>query len=256
MVDALALLGAMRGIREDYVLDTLGVLSYTEAQKTPRRTRRRLFSALLAAAILLSLFSVTAYGIYWSLRGTASHRMPETGEYSSLSQLPKVERTVRYPLTVPDAFSNGYCFSQLRVDGMADYDDNGDMLREYYEVNVSYQKPDAGTVWLNIAPLHEDSASQALPGAELRRIGGIDVSFRLDTYKFVPDDYEKTEAEKRAEAGGRFFVTYGAEEISEREIAFVGFAWNSARYTLMMYDSSPDELEMLGQMAAELIAYR
>ena len=221
---------------------------------TPRRINRKLFSSLLVAAILISLFTVTAYAICWSLRGTATHSMPETGEYTSLSQLPKVERTVRYPITVPDSFSNGYRFSQLRVDGMADYDDNGDMLREYYVVNVTYTKPNTGIVWLNIAPLHEASADQAVQGADIRQIEGIPVSFRLDTYKFVPDDYEKTEEDNASETGGRFFVTYGADAISVTEIAFVSFDMNNARYTLMVYDATQDDLEMLGQLASELIA--
>ena len=244
MLDSVALLGAMRGIREDYVLDTINVLSYVEERHIPRKLNRKFFSSLLVAAILISLFTVTAYAIYWSLRGTATHSMPETGEYTSLSQLPKVERTVRYPITVPDSFS----------DGMADYDDNGDMLREYYEVNVTYTKPNTGIVWLNIAPLHEASADQAVQGADIRQIEGIPVSFRLDTYKFVPDDYEKTEEDSASETGGRFFVTYGADEISVTEIAFVSFDMNNARYTLMVYDATQDDLEMLGQLASELIA--
>lgn len=142
MLDSVALLGAMRGIREDYVLDTINVLSYTEEQHTPRRINRKVFSSLLVAAILISLFTVSAFAIYWSLRGTATHNMPETGEYTSLAELPKVERTVHYPVTVPDGFSNGYRFSNLKVDGMADYDENGDILREYYNVNATYTKPE------------------------------------------------------------------------------------------------------------------
>ena len=121
-------------------------------------------------------------------------------------------------------------------------------------VNVTYTKPNTGIVWLNIAPLHEASADQAVQGADIRQIEGIPVSFRLDTYKFVPDDYEKTEEDSASETGGRFFVTYGADEISVTEIAFVSFDMNNARYTLMVYDATQDDLEMLGQLASELIA--
>lgn len=49
-------------------------------------------------------------------------------------------------------------------------------------------------------------------------------------------------------------MTYGADEISVTEIAFVSFDMNNARYTLMVYDATQDDLEMLGQLASELIA--
>ena len=49
-------------------------------------------------------------------------------------------------------------------------------------------------------------------------------------------------------------MTYGADEISVTEIAFVDFDMNGAHYAFMVYDATQDDLEMLGQMARELIA--
>lgn len=256
MLDSFALLSAMRGIREEYVLDTMDVLGYSGAQQPPHRVNHKLISTLLVAAILISLFTVTAYAIYWSLRGTATHKMPESGKYTSLSELPNVERTVRYPITVPDSFSNGYRFSQLRVDGMADYDDNGEMLREYYEVNVTYTKPGAAALQLNIAPAPEATADHAGQTADIRRIEGVDVSFRMDTYKFVPDKYEKTAEDLAKEAGGHFFVTYGPDKIYETEVASVCFDLNGARYTLIIVNAGRSDLKLLGQMAGEIITAR
>lgn len=256
MLDSFALLSAMRGIREEYVLDTMDVLGFSGTQQLPQRVNRKLISTLVVAAILISLFTVTAYAIYWSLRGTATHKMPESGKYTSLSELPNVEHTVRYPIIVPESFSNGYTFSQLRVDGMADYDDNGEMLREYYEVNVTYTKPGAAALQLNIAPAHEATTDLAGQAADIRRIEGVDVNFRLDTYKFVPDDYQKTEEDIEAESGGHFFVTYGPEQMYEAEVVSASFDLNGARYALIIVGADRTAFEVLGQMAGEIITAR
>ena len=256
MLNEELLLDAMQGIRLDNVKKAEIFLGYAEEATPQFHVNRKLWSTLLVAAIIVSLFTVTAYAIYWSLRGTATHKMPESGKYTSLSELPNVERTVRYPITVPDSFSNGYRFSQLRVDGMADYDDNGEMLREYYEVNVTYTKPGAAALQLNIAPAHEATADHAGQTADIRRIEGVDVSFRMDTYKFVPDKYEKTAEDLAKEAGGHFFVTYGPDKIYETEVASVCFDLNGARYTLIIVNADRCDLELLGQMAGEIITAR
>lgn len=256
MLDSVALLGAMRGIREDYVLDTIKVLSYMEEQHAPRRLNRKFFSTLLVAAIIISIFTVTAYAIYWSLRGTATHRMPEAGKYTSLSELPNVERTVRYPITVPDSFSSGYIFTQLRVDGMADYDDSGNIIREYYDVNVTYTKPGAAELYLNISPIFVGLTPERTAQHEIIQIDGVDVGFRLDTYKFVPDDYQKTEEDIAAEAEGHFFVTYGPEQLYEAEVASACFDLDGARYTLIVIGADRTAFDLLGQLAKEIITAR
>ena len=223
-------------------------------QETPERIARmktkRIISIALAAALILAL-GVTAYAIAGMLRSTARHNMPENGEFTSLSELKTVERTVGYPLTVPESFSNGFAFSRLRVDGTADYDENGEILREYYCVNVNYTNPNAAEVLLDLSPVKEGSVIQ---GDDIRQIDGVDVSFQLDTYKYVPENYEKTEADIAAEEGGHFFITYGPGEITESQVASVAFDLDGVRYTLIDLAANGNSLETLGQMAGELIA--
>ena len=73
-----------------------------------------------------------------------------------------------------------------------------------------------------------------------------------DRYRLVPEDYEKTEADLAAEAAGHFYISFGADEIEERDLSSADFTLGEVNYVLLCFaDVSFDELSAL---AAELIA--
>jgi len=73
------LLRAMSGIREDYVLEAQGFLGYGREGRKPRRVNRKLWTTLLVAAIIASLFTVTAYAMGWfGLRERMIESAPKT----------------------------------------------------------------------------------------------------------------------------------------------------------------------------------
>lgn len=84
------LLHAMSGIREDYVLEAMDFLGYSAAEARPRRVNRKLWTTLLVAAIIVSLFTVTAYAMGWfGLRQRMIESAPETQEAVSESASPE-----------------------------------------------------------------------------------------------------------------------------------------------------------------------
>ena len=62
MLDSFALLSAMRGIRDEYVTDTANALGYSAESPKTHHINRKLWSTLLVAAIIVSLFTGVAYG--------------------------------------------------------------------------------------------------------------------------------------------------------------------------------------------------
>ena len=73
------LLHAMSGIREDYVLEAMDFLGYVTEKARPHRVNRKLWMTLLVAAIIVSLFTVTAYAMGWfGLRERMIESAPET----------------------------------------------------------------------------------------------------------------------------------------------------------------------------------
>ena len=81
-MNAYTLLHAMSGIREDYVLEAMDFLGYAGEARQPRRVKRKLGTTLLIAAVIVSLFTVTAYAMGWfGLRERMIESVPEA-EYA------------------------------------------------------------------------------------------------------------------------------------------------------------------------------
>ena len=84
------LLHAMSGIREDYVLEAMDFLGYATEKARPHRVNRKLWTTLLVAASIVSLFTVTAYAMGWfGLRQRMIESAPETQEAVSESASPE-----------------------------------------------------------------------------------------------------------------------------------------------------------------------
>lgn len=85
MLNADMLLDAMQGIRPENVRKAEAFLGYTEEARPGHYVRRRLWSTLLVAAILISLFTVTAYAL--GLFQMSGHRGKEsfTARFGELS---------------------------------------------------------------------------------------------------------------------------------------------------------------------------
>ena len=248
---------ALNDLDERHISDT-AAYSPQAGQGSPERivpmNKKRIITFALAAVLILAL-GITAYAGGGLLRAIGTHAMPKTGEYSSLAELPKIEKDVGFPMIVPEDFSNGYRFSDLKVNGEAVYGENNEVLTEYYTVHALYAKPGSAEIRLVLGPVFElpDTPAAPEPG-ERRTVGGVPVELTRDHYKVVPEDYEKTEDDLAREAEGHFYISFGSDEIEEYELAFAGFRLDGVEYTLMDMAATADSPDILAQMAEEIIA--
>lgn len=211
--------------------------------------KKKIISFVLAAALILAL-GATAYA-FLGFRSVGTHEMPETGVYTSLSELKQVEKTVGYAVTAPESFSNGYSFSLLTVRGEAVYDESNEVEKEFYGVHVDYTKAGSPNRYLDLSPI--PGTDQPEP-TELRFIDGVSVRLNLDHYKTVPEDYQETDEDRAREAGGHYYLSYGSEDIMEFDMASACFEINGVEYILSDMAATEGALNELAQMAAELIA--
>ena len=223
------------------------------SERIEHMKRKRIFTIALAAALILAL-GAAAYAISGIPRSTGTHHMPRVEEYTSLSDLPKIEKDVGYPVTAPERFSNGYAFKGLRVNGQAVFGEDNEVLREYYGVSVTYTKDGERDLYLELSPvLRLEGGTPPREPSERRELNGVELRLNLDHYKFVPADYEKTQEDLANEAAGHYFLSYGEVEIQEREIASVEFELGDVVYLLMDMDADAAALDTLARMAQEVI---
>lgn len=249
---------ALNSLDDRHITDT-AVFSPERVQRSPERIvymkRKRIVTFALAAALMLVL-GISAFAIWGIPRFTGTHQMPKTAEYTSLSALPEIEKDVGYPVTVPERFSNGYAFSMLRVDGEAVFGESYEVLKEYYSVHVTYTRNGAPDLSLSLSPVLELESSSEAPvrtPSEQRTVSSVTVDLNCDHYKIVPEDYEKTEDDVAQEAAGHYYISFGSDQIEEREVASAEFKLDNVSYTLMDMAAKETSLDTLAQMAGEII---
>ena len=249
---------ALNSLDDRHITDT-AVFSPERIQRSPERIvymkRKRIVTFALAAALMLVL-GISAFAIWGIPRFTGTHPMPKTAEYTSLSALPEIEKDVGYPVTVPEHFSNGYAFSMLRVDGEAVFGESYEVLKEYYSVHVTYTRNGAPDLSLSLSPVLELESSSEAPvrtPSEQRTVSSVTVDLNCDHYKVVPEDYEKTEDDLAQEAAGHYYISFGSDQIEEREVASAEFKLDNVSYTLMDMAAKETSLDTLAQMAGEII---
>lgn len=223
-------------------------------EKEPVKTATKTIHILLIAAILAVLAAGSAFALGLP-HSTGSHYMRDQGVYRSLKDLPEVEKIVGYPVTAVEEFSNGLRFESLYVGGEAVYDEDFNVLQEYYGVMAEYRSDDGKRITLSLTPVLDILGGHEAPApSETRDLDGVELRLSFDRYRFVPPDYEKTEEDLRREAAGHFYISYGADAVEEHDYAFADFVLDGVNYVLMDSDASPASGDTLTQMAAELLA--
>ena len=222
-------------------------------EKGPVKKYKNPIRIAVIAAVIAVLMIGTAYAVSGLAAFTASHSMHGTGEFTSLAELPQVEKTAGYPITAVERFSDGYAFRQMNLGGEAVFDEDGNVLKEYYGVMLFYGKDGAPELTVSTTPVLDVPGTHEPPAPnETRRVQGVDVRLSYDRYKLVPEDYEKTEADLAAEAAGHFYLSFGADAVEERALSAADFTLGDVNYNLLFFaDVSFDEL---CELAGELIA--
>ena len=215
MLNADMLLDAMQGIRPENVRKGEVFLGYTEEVRHVRHVRRKLWSTLLVAAIIVSLFTVTAYALGWfqlshhASRETYTATIGEQqvewkGEYAFEFEGPEECPEVRFH--VDWAPSDDYWYPASWATGWTELVEG----RELYNEEFGIYMPSC-VVDILYAPQFVDGGAMILigfkPGEITRETWGD-----VEVYKFQATATHAIDREQTQFPTGNFVILFHPEE--------------------------------------------
>ena len=222
-----------------------------EAEKAPTAGQRKLPWKILVAAALIPLLTITAYAAdVLNIRTLVSGMTHYTS--SQFSDMDKVMDKAGFQMDVKETFQNGFTFDKVYVEDTRGLDENDREVLKYREVQVNYRNADGVRLCLFAHPDIEEIIDSESPVAQSAQIGGVTVSYYLDHYKFVPVNYELSEAEKQWQEIPGNYISYGSDAVEETDVGFACWEKDGIRYSFM--DSGAKVTpQTLFAMAAELM---
>ncbi len=222
-------------------------------EKAMKRNKIRHFSVkkavILAAAccLLIGTVSVAASGKIAYLVSGFYFR-----DFKNFEQLSEAKAKAGFSIKAVKSFQNGYTFSGMDVSDTNAKDEEGNTLDNYKEISIKYEK--AGETGLSMYAMEaiHDHETDKRSADKTVGINGAQVKYYVDTYKWVPADYEVTPEDEANMERGDYFISYGADAVSENQVSYVIWIQDGIRYSILNVHnaSSPEELF---QMAKEII---
>ena len=236
------LLNAMADIDETYV---------REAEKAPTAGQRKLPWKMLVAAALIPLLTITAYASdALNIRTLVSGMTHYTS--SQFSDMDKIMDKAGFQMDVKESFHNSFTFDKVYVEDTRGLDENNREVLKYREVQVNYRNADGVRLCLFAHPDMEEITDSESPVAQTAQIGGVTVSYHRDHYKFVPANYELSEAEKQWQEIPGNYISYGSDAVEETDVAFACWEKDGVDYSIMDSGAKVSP-QVLFAMAKELM---
>ncbi len=218
-----------------------------EGKKMKKFNMKKIVICVAACCLLLGTVSIASSGI---ISYTTSHSWA-FGE-KNFSKLEKLEEKAGFSVKAIEEFQNGYKFSDMTIDYNSDHDENGNVIREYKGIDFSYKKQGKDKIFINAEQAETTHDERGREPDAVLVIEGIEVKYYLDTYKWVPSEYELTEQDKKNMEKDNYFISVGTDTVSENLVSGVSWVQDGIYYHIGNVFGKT-EPEVFFQMAEELI---
>lgn len=203
----------------------------------------------LIAAAVMALLTTTVYA-----SGALKIKTLRSGRSSgTCASVAQAEEKAGFAMDDLEVFSNGYRFAGARVEQTEALDEKDAVRLVYNEINVELENAAGEGLYLTAHEDQEGIESSATAPDQVRQLGEITLEYRLHCYKFVPADYEQTDADKLWLQKPGNYMSYGSEAgMKESTVAFLNWEKEGICYLLMDPDGS-ETAQALFSMGEELI---
>lgn len=206
-------------------------------------------AVILAAAccLLVGTVCVASSGKITSLVSGFYHK-----EFESFEELSKAQASAGFSIKAVERFQNGYTFSGMCVNDTKGLDENGNTLEQYKQINIDYEKEGESVLYFHAqqaAHVHDEGRE----ADQSTNVDGVEVEYYVDTYKMVPEGYELTEQDEENLKRDDYYISEGADEISETRMSYVVWFQDGIKYSIMnINEATPSGV--LFEMAKEIIS--
>lgn len=207
----------------------------------------------ITIAACLTLFSVTALAVGEAISIVGGNIIGT--RTSSFEDLPKIEEKAGMDIIAVESFSNGYTFDYMEVSEAKTQDAEGNDLRSFKGIDLTYAKDGCPDIYIGIDPadMYSDSHDRDTAVSE---IDGITVHYNYDEYLNLPVDEKPTAEElQRAETDNHFFISDGSDERYTSYVSGVNFEMDGISYVMIGFDVDMIADELF-EMAEEIITAR
>lgn len=231
---------------EDRILDRV------HGQIGKRRMIMRLSkkkTGILFAAAMAVIGTVTAIGAGRIAHTSGGTNLNE-GIYSVSQLTTQGKDKLGQGLKIAESFSDGSAFQVGYVSEVKAWDENGNQVGTYPEVQVVY----SGDKKLSLS-VSEPIGGNWYPASEsydrTENYEGIVLNGKAENYLFLPPDAEPSEADKRLEQAGKLMISYGSDQ--EERQCFTSISWteNGLQYLLHTFENV--DISQMMEFAKEVI---
>lgn len=154
------------------------------------------------------------------------------------------------PATVEN-FRNGFTFSQGYISDIQCDDGESNKVGSFPELSMEYHNGSRSVTFTASRPLG-DMTNPAPDATKIHE--GVTINYKLDHYKFVPEDYQLTNEDQKRIDSGDLFVSYGADRVELSDIPHVSWNQDGTAYLILATGGSDVSQADLMEMAQEVIS--
>lgn len=199
-----------------------------------------------AACMALSATALIAGG---QIVGYSSSSSP-LNAVKEFSKLEKLEQKLGYDVHVVEEVAYGYKFDSMQVVNVKGRDADGNVMETYPTLDVDYKNEAGDRLHLDIDQINV-GAERRTPDQTLQ-VGDTTLYYNIDTYKFVPPNYELTEEDKANLEKPNYEISYGSQEVEMKMMSHVVWEKDGVNYGLLGIDTPLTADQML-QIASEML---
>ena len=220
-------------------------------EQTMKKRDWKIKKVLAAAAAMCILGSAAAMaaGNFTSFESRSFQEDVFT-EYSQIAEKAE-EYQVPFAVKGPETFRNGFSFREGMPIYESGLDEEGNRTELATAISLTYCKEGMADVTLSqsqAAAGLEEGLGQGTEYAD----GDITYYYSQEHYKFVPPSYELSEEEKIVVEAGDLIISYGTDQVEERQVSSVSWISDGVLYILQSFDTELTEDEMV-EMAREVM---